>query len=515
MATVEQIQALARLGWSQRRIAKHLGIDRGSVARYVRELTAPKPAISTAGSGPPGEPPSEPIPPPSPGRRSECEPFRNLIVEGIEKGQSAEVIWRDLKLGHGFEHSYESVKRFVRKLKAGSVSRDPVRRMECLPGEEAQVDFGVARTIRNEKGKLTQSNILRVTLSFSRKGYTETVTAQSTDCFIRALENSFRHFGGVPATLVIDNLKAAVKKADWVDPELNPKFAAFARHYGVAVIPTRPYTPQHKGKVESDVGYVKRSALKGREFSSLNEQNRHLAEWEKTVADTRIHGTTRKQVGRHFFEHEKPALQALPVDLFPSYQESKRKVHRDGYVEVQRSYYAVPPEFIGREVWVRWDTKTVRVLDDKLRAIISHVRLEPGKFSECLGARGKPGEKLTRSSCFWVAETEARIGETASQWAAALARQRPEMSIRVIQGLLGIASSGKHRSGDIEEACAAALDAGDFTLGYLKRWLESKASGQAVYRQEQLELLEEHEMIRSMDVYQQYLDEYTNKPPTH
>ena len=219
MATVEQIQALFRAGWSQRRIARHLHIDRGAVARHVAGLPAPNPAISTAGSdSETGDPPAAasrpaaPQPPAPAGRRSECEPFRDLIAEGIEKGQSAEVIWRELRAGHGFGHSYQSVKRFARKLKAGSATGQAVRRMECLPGEEAQADFGVARTLRNEKGQLVASNILRVTLSFSRKGYTETVAAQSADHFIRALENAFRHFGGVPITLIIDNLKAGVKK---------------------------------------------------------------------------------------------------------------------------------------------------------------------------------------------------------------------------------------------------------------------------------------------------------------
>ncbi|GAG36859.1 unnamed protein product, partial [marine sediment metagenome] len=99
---------------------------------------------------------------------------------------------------------------------------------------------------------------------------------------------------------MIDNLKAAVKKADWYDPELNPKIVEFARHYNFVFLPTRPYTPRHKGKVESGVKYVKNNALKGRLFTSLTEHNRFLARWEQRVADTRIHGTTRQQVAKRF-----------------------------------------------------------------------------------------------------------------------------------------------------------------------------------------------------------------------
>ena len=98
-------------------------------------------------------------------------------------------------------------------------------------------------------------------------------------------------------TLVIDNLRAAVQKADWYEPELHPKLRSFCEHYGVVILPTRPYTPRHKGKIESGVKYVKRNALKARRFSSLEEENEFLLRWETTVADTRIHGTTKQQVG--------------------------------------------------------------------------------------------------------------------------------------------------------------------------------------------------------------------------
>src|SRR5207253_3073600 len=128
------------------------------------------------------------------------------------------------------------------------------------------------------------------------------------------------HFGGVPAALVIDNLKAAVTRADWYDPDLNPKIQSFAQHYGTVVMPTKPRTPRHKGKVERGVGYVQDNALKGKRFTSLAEQNAYLLRWETQVADTRIHGTTCEQV-RQSFEVERPALRSLPVDRFPLFQE--------------------------------------------------------------------------------------------------------------------------------------------------------------------------------------------------
>jgi Integrase core domain len=159
-------------------------------------------------------------------------------------------------------------------------------------------------------------------LSHSRKAYSEVVYRQTTDDFLRCLESAFRQFGGAPRRLIIDNLRAAVKKADWYDPELNPKVRSFGEYYGFVFLPTRPYMPRHKGKVENSVGYAQDNALKGRIFSSLEEQNGFLREWELTVADTRIHGTTRLQVGKHFADAERETLLPLPVEPFPSYREA-------------------------------------------------------------------------------------------------------------------------------------------------------------------------------------------------
>src|SRR5690606_32911712 len=145
-----------------------------------------------------------------------------------------------------------------------------------------------------DQGRRKKVHVLIVTLSHSRKSYVEAVLSQSAESFLRSLENAFRHFGGVPEHLCPDNLKAAVITADWYEPELNPKLRDFAAHYGTVILPSRPYTPTDKGKVEAAVKYVKDNALKGKSFSSLAEVNEHLRWWTAHVADKRIHGTTKR-----------------------------------------------------------------------------------------------------------------------------------------------------------------------------------------------------------------------------
>ncbi len=119
--------------------------------------------------------------------------------------------------------------------------------------------------------------------------------------------------------------------------------------------------------------------MKGHTFGSLAEENQHLLDWETRIADTRIHGTTRKQV-HLLFQEEKPHLTPLPAGRFPSFEEGRRSVHRDGHIEVAKAYYSVPPEYTGRQVWVRWDGHLVRVFNSKMESIAVHVQVEPGTF---------------------------------------------------------------------------------------------------------------------------------------
>ena len=214
----------------------------------------------------------------------------------------------------------------------------------------------------------------------------------------------------MPLLLSVDNLKAAVLKADWFDPQINPKLAAFCRHYSIHLMPCRPRMPQHKGKIEQEVSYVRGNALKGRRFKSLAEENLFLRQWEENVADKRIHGTTCKQVAARFAE-ERPYLQPLPTSLFPCYQEARRNVGRDSFVEVKRAFYEAPPEYIGRQVWVRWDSRCVRIFNERLEQVQIHARLEAGKFSRILGAAGLSAPVL--SSCRWWIERAALLGATA------------------------------------------------------------------------------------------------------
>src|SRR5205085_7408151 len=164
----------------------------------------------------------------TPGSRSQSARWEQKICAKLEAGLSAQRIYQDLVSEDGFAASYDSVKRFIRVLEQSQPL--PFRRMESAPGQEVQVDFGQGAWVLVD-GKRKRPHLFRMVLSHSRKGYSEVVWRQSTESFIRSLENSFRAFGGVTQTTVIDNLRAAVTQADWFDPDLNPKVRSFAEHY--------------------------------------------------------------------------------------------------------------------------------------------------------------------------------------------------------------------------------------------------------------------------------------------
>jgi transposase len=486
----QSIATLAAKGWSSRKIARELDLDRETVRRY-RRASDSKPAIVPPGSAEDSEPKPAIVPAGSKaGRASHCARFSSVIEAALLAGLSAQRIYQDLVAGHGFTGSYDSVKRFVRRL--SQQAEPPFRRMECAPGQELQVDFGLGAWVR-EGSKRRRPHLFRAVLSHSRKAYSEVVWRQTSESFLRCLENAFRYFGAVTATVVIDNLKAGVLRADWYDPELNPKLEEFARYYGTVILPTKPAMPRHKGKVESGVKYAQNNAIKGRTFESLTAQNTHLADWEKNVADTRIHGTTRRQVGKIFEEVERPALQPLPAGLFPVFEEAQRTVHRDGYVEFKKAYYSAPPEYVGRQVWVRQETRLLRLYNSRREQIALHALAQPGKFTTDPAHLHSRKRHIIERGADYLLDRCRRIGPLTGSWAEAMHQTRGPQSLRVMQGLLQLAE--KHPAAQLEKATGMATHHGAWRLHDLKRLLA--LPGNVV----QMDFLETHPLIRSLEAY--------------
>jgi hypothetical protein len=243
------------------------------------------------------------------------------------------------------------------------------------------------------------------------------------------------------------------------------------------------------------VKYVKRNALAGKTFESLEQQNAHLLDWEQRVADTRIHGTTKRQVAKQFEEVERSALVPLPLTDFPSFHEARRSVNRDGHVEVDKAYYSIPPEYVGHKVWVRWDAKAVRIFNNRWEKIAVHVKTEAGCFRTDPNHIPQKRVSIIERGADKLLDDVSIIGDDVRQWSEAMLQTRGVEGIRVLQGLKALAR--KHDSAALNSACGKALSYGAFRIKTIRELLQ-RGDGMT---QQQFEFLDEHPVIRPLSDY--------------
>ncbi len=279
-------------------------------------------------------------------------------------------------------------------------------------------------------------------------------------------EKAFRRLSGVTRLVVLDNLREGVLAPDIYDPALNPLYRDVLRHYGTVALPCRTADPDRKGKVESGVAHAQKTPLKGLRFESLEEAQRYLDHWEQCWADTRIHGTTKRQVAAMFAE-EQPALLPLPVEPFRYYQYGERTVHLDGCVEVEAAYYGAPPGWIGRRVQVQWDSLYVRLLHPQTGVLLrEHLRQERGKHR--IQDEDRPSR--TPLSTHQLLNRAGKAGRSIGAVCQAMHRNYGQVAVRKILGVLALAK--KYGIASTDDACAMALETGACEYKFVRRYLE-------------------------------------------
>jgi len=335
-------------------------------------------------------------------------------------------------------------------------------------------------------------------LGNSRKAVRILVWRSNTRVWAELHEQAFRRLGGAPRLIVLDNLGEGVLTPDIYDPTANPLYADMLAHYGAAAMPCRVADPDRKGKVERAVGHAKQTPLKGLRFESIEEAQAYLDRWEERWADTRIHGTTKRQVAAMFAE-EKPSLLPLPLEPFRYYQFGDRSVNLDGCVEVDAAYYSAPPGWIGRNVKVQWDQRHVRILDPRTGQLLrEHLHQERGQHR--IPEEDKPTRMLP-STARLLARCEA-----AGPHIGALCQRMYSLdgvvAIRRIQGILSLAR--KHGAMLADDGCAAALESGveGNPYRFLRRWLE---------RRPQLTLRQVDPIIRQLTLYRDLIADRTQE----
>jgi len=498
----QQVIALGKLGWPLRRIEHATGVRRETASAYLKSAgvvvclpgwgrrapTKPaiqvttdseaKPAIQVTPDfmAPFSEKQGAPSAP-SPPSASVCEAYRDLIEQGLARGRNGKAIWQDLVSDHGFAGGYQAVKRFVRTLR-GPKRPEAAGIILTAAGEEAQVDYGSGPMVREpQSGKYRRTRLFVLTLGYSRKSVRLLTWRSSSRVWAELHEKAFRRLGGCPKVVVLDNLKEGVLVPDIYEPTVNPLFRDVLAHYGVVALPCRIQDPDRKGKVESGIGHTKKTPLKGMRFESLEEAQAYLDRWEERWADTRIHGTTKRQVAVMFAE-EKPHLLPLPLEPFRYYQYGERVVHLDGCVEVEAAYYGLPPGWIGRSVKVQWDALHVRILHPSTSQLLrEHLRQKRGGYR--IQEEDHP-KKMPLSTAQLLRRAE-HAGTQIGKLCQLIYQQQGETGIRRILGVLSLIK--KYGAAAVEDACTTAFDVGVYEYRFVRRYLERRPHPQMFLRQ--------------------------------
>ena len=518
-----EVLALGRLGWTLRRIADATGVHRVTVGGYLRAA-----GIAVRGRGRPGEDPPKPTisseevstdleakpaisagvstdpqrssPPGRAPSASACEPYRELIAEALGRGRNAMAIWQDLVDDHGFAARYASVRRFVVALRGHTPAEARVV-ITTAPGEEGQVDYGGdGPMVRDPSaGKYRRVRLFVLTLGYSRKCVRLLTWRSSAQIWAELHERAFRRLGGTVKVIVLDNLGEGVLTPDIYDPALNPLYRDVLAHYGVVALPCRVGDPDRKGKVEAGVGHAQKTPLKGLRFETIEAAQAYLDRWEERWADTRIHGTTKRQVAVMFAE-ERPALGPLPVEPFRYYRFGERTVHLNGCVEVEGAYYGAPPGWLGQRLQVQWNDLYVRLLAPKTGQLLrEHLRTHRGWYQ--IHDEDRPARTPPSTLTLLARATSAgpSIGTVCTQ----IHQHDGVPGIRRILGVLALAK--KHGPAVVEDAAKAALEIGVPTYRFLRKYVDRRPPVPLTLRQVD-------PLIRQLTLYRDLIDRKTGDP---
>lgn len=394
------------------------------------------------------------------------DPYKDQIIAWIEKDLTAVRMHEEL-LRQGLKVSYTSVKDQVAKTKRNN---NIFMRIHSDPGEEAQVDFGYAGYTPDNNGKRRKTWIFNMRLSFSRLDYYEKVYDQRVETFILCHIHAFQYFGGVPKSVKIDNLKAAILEANFYEPVYQWQYQQFAQHYGFQSIPCRVYSPNDKGKVESGIKYVKNNFFAGRSFKDGYDVDLRLARWLER-ANSRIHGTTKKIPRELFEQQEKKILLNLPIEGFNLSKIGTRKVYHDCHIYVNHNYYSAPYQYVGKEVEIERGNGLVKIyFNHELIAL----------HKELTGSGGFSTQKSHYPKHKCISETEyqekyqvkmAAVGNFAGQMFFCIVQHKKQAWSRPIQGILSLVK--KYSSDIVNRSCERALAYGAYDYQIIKRICEN------------------------------------------
>lgn len=503
MRKIEEILRLKyEAGLTHRAIAQSCAVSAGTVSEYITRAKAaglswPLP------EGMSGEALEALLfPSQAPGGREIAQPDWAAVHKELRrKSVTLSLLWVEYRQAHADGYSYSQYcyhyRQWVKRL-------NPMMRQKHRAGEKLFIDYAgqTMPVVNPETGEVKQAQIFVAVLGASSYTYAEAHESQSLPNWIGAHVRALAFLGGAPEVLVPDNLKAGVKSPHRYEPDINPTYQEFARHYGLAVVPARSRKPKDKAKVEVGVQVVERwilARLRDRTFFSLAELNRAIGELlaELNERPMKHLGQSRREL---FVELERPALKLLPKQPYEFAHWKKVRVHIDYHVEFDKHYYSVPHTLIGKQVEVRATERTIEIFYGRRRQA-SHRRLHtPGRYS----TQHEHMPPAHRAVDGWSPERFLRwageIGPQTGQLIGAVldGRQHPQQAYRTCLGILGL--SKRYTPERLEAACCRALPAGIRTYKGIHNILKNQLD-QVEHEQPPATSLATHANIRGRSYY--------------
>lgn len=342
-----------------------------------------------------------------------------------------------------------------------------------VPGQQAQVDFGyVGLMLDPTTGKLRKAHVFAMVLSHSRYRFVRFVFSQNSETWIDCHIRAFEFFGGVPNTVMLDNLLSGIIKADCYDPIINRSYAELERHYHFLADPTKVRLPRHKGKIERSILLIKQRLIAGINHEDINAANIYALQWCRNDIAQEVCSTTGRKPWDLFITEEKPALQPLPTTQYEQPTWHALHVPRDHHVGVEKSYYSVPNAYIGLEIIARCGGKLVQIFY-KEKLIKTHHRAQKQgtwitdekDYPQNIQAFLNGDEK----AC--LAEAKS-IGESTSEVCKQILNEPSVTKQRKAQAVLRLAK--QYTAERLESACKRALQHDNITYKCLKKILEEE-----------------------------------------
>ncbi len=464
MRKISEALRLKAAGLSTRKIASSLGLGQSTVSDYLKRadragLSWPLPGGTCDADleqrlfQPVGGATRRGLAPPD---------WAHVHRELRRKGVTLSLLWEEYRAAHpGDGYGYS---RFCDLYRRWEGRLAPSMRQHHAAGERAFVDFAgdTVEVLCPETGEVRQAQIFVGVLGASSYTYVEAVWTQGLSDWIGAHVRMLEFFGGVPAQLVCDNLRAGIARACFHEPKVNRTYADLAAHYDTAVIPARPYKPRDKAKAEVGVQLAQRwiaARLRNRRFRSLSELNAVIREFLEGINGkvTRHLGASRRDL---FETLDRPALKPLPASPYEYAEWLERKVGLDYHVEIERHYYSVPHQLLKKKVWGRITARTVEIFHEGQR-VAAHVRSSGNRRHTTVA------EHMPASHRRYAGWTPAEIRRHADQVGPNTGtlvdlilrtKTHPEQGFRACLGIVRLAKT--HGRDALEAACLRALEIG-------------------------------------------------------